>query len=76
MDNTDNENMKCLRCDSEMVTAELLTGMYSYQPVVRRTRKGALSAPVQSGVECLVCRSCGYIELRATEPQKLKFRTE
>ena len=75
MENNENENMKCLRCGEEMVTANLL--MYpASQPVVQRTRKGLLSAPVQSGTQCLVCIKCGYIELRATQPHKLKFRTE
>ncbi|MBQ8966162.1 hypothetical protein [Ruminococcus sp.] len=75
MENTNNENLKCLRCGEEMVTAELLMYLAS-QPVVQRTRKGVLSAPVQSATQCYVCRNCGYIELRAKEPHKLKFRTE
>ena len=76
MEKNDNDNIKCLRCENEMVTANLLTYHSSQQPIVQRTRKGILSAPVQSGVKCLVCQKCGYIELRAEEPQKLKFRTE
>ena len=75
MEKNDNDNIKCLRCENEMVTANLLT-YPSWQPIVQRTRKGILSAPVQSGVKCLVCQKCGYIELSAEEPQKLKFRTE
>ncbi|EXM39544.1 hypothetical protein [Ruminococcus albus] len=76
MNDTDNNNnIKCLRCGTDMVEANFETYMCS-QPIVKRTRKGILSAPVQSGVNCLVCRKCGYIELRAAEPHKLKFRTE
>jgi rubrerythrin len=74
-DNDNDNNIKCLRCGTDMVEANFETYM-SAQPIVKRTRKGILSAPVQSGVNCLVCRKCGYIELRATEPHKLKFRTE
>ena len=76
-DNDNNNNIKCLRCGTEMVEAIFETYTYiGSQPIVKRTRKGILSAPVQSGVNCLVCRKCGYIELRAAEPHKLKFRTE
>ena len=76
MNDTDNNNnIKCLRCGTDMVEANFETYMSS-QPIVKRTRKGILSAPVQSAVKCLVCRKCGYIELRAAEPHKLKFRTE
>ena len=75
MEQADNNNIKCLRCETQMVEAELLTYMAT-QPIVQRTRKGVLSAPVQSGVKCLVCQNCGYIELRAKGPHKLKFRTE
>ena len=74
-ENDNDNNIKCLRCGNEMVEANFLTYM-STQPIVQRTRKGVLSAPVQSAVKCLVCQNCGYIELRATEPKKLKFRTE
>ena len=76
MSDSDNDNnIKCLRCGTEMVEANFVTYMCS-QPIVQRTRKGVLSAPVQSGTKCMVCQNCGYIELRATEPHKLKFRTE
>ena len=76
MSDSDNDNnVNCLRCGTEMVEAYFMTYMSS-QPIVQRVRKGALSAPVQSVVKCMVCQNCGYIELRAKEPQKLKFRTE
>ncbi len=63
--------MKCIKCDTEMVMAEL-TGNNIYPVLLRNKRKGLLDAEKNIDVLCHVCPECGYIELYAKTPQMLK----
>lgn len=63
--------MKCVKCDSEMIQAEI-TGNNIYPLILKNKRKGILASTIRTDVLCYVCPECGYIELYAREPKKLK----
>lgn len=63
--------MKCTKCDTEMVMA-VLTGNNIYPVLLKNKRKRLLDAEKMVEVSCYVCPECGYIELYAKEPQKIK----
>lgn len=64
--------MKCEKCDTEMVLAELFGAGYPSSIFVRAKKKGFFDTEKRSGVKCFVCPECGKIELYAEEPKKFK----
>ncbi|WP_052301852.1 hypothetical protein [Butyrivibrio proteoclasticus] len=66
------ENMKCIHCDTEMITANMDTGMtvgsYFY---LWNKEKGIFNSRKTTTVKVYVCPDCGYIELRAEKPENL-----
>ncbi len=63
--------MKCTKCDTEMVLAEL-TGNNIYPVILKNKRKGLLDLEKKIEVLCYACPECGYIELYAKDPKMLK----
>ena len=63
--------MKCAKCDTEMVMAELI-GNNIYPVLLKNKRKGFWDLEKRDEVLCYVCPECGYIELYAKEPKKFK----
>lgn len=64
--------MKCNKCEAEMFTAKL-TGNTLYPLVLTNKKKGILETEKRCDVLCYVCPDCGYIELYAENPPKLKL---
>ena len=69
---TGTKNMKCIHCDTEMITANMDTGVtvgsYFY---LWNKKKGIFDSNRTSTVKVFVCPDCGYIELRADKPGSL-----
>lgn len=63
--------MKCVKCDSEMIQAEL-TGNNIYPLILKNKKSSILDSEKRMDVLCHVCPDCGYIELYAKDPKKLK----
>ena len=55
-----------------MFTAKL-TGNTLYPLILTNKKKGILECEKRSDVICYVCPNCGYIELYAENPKKLKL---
>jgi predicted nucleic-acid-binding Zn-ribbon protein len=68
---TGEKMMKCVKCDSEMIQAEL-TGNNMYPLILKNKKKGIFDSEMRMDVLCYVCPECGYIELYAKDPKKLK----
>lgn len=67
--------MECSKCGAAMLTAQFRTGAHTVPPyLVRKRGKGAFEPERSCGVDCLVCPSCGKIELYAQDAQKLLFQ--
>ena len=64
--------MKCSKCSEEMFHAQL-TGNTLYPVLLTNKKKGFMESEKRSAVLCYVCPKCGYIELYAEEPKKLKI---
>lgn len=66
---------KCDKCDVEMFTADICSIFPSPAPLILRKRnKGFFETECRSELECYVCPECGYIELYAKEPKKIRGR--
>ena len=63
--------MNCVKCECEMIQAEL-TGNNIYPLILKNKRNGILDSEKRTDVICYVCPECGYIELYAKDPQRLK----
>ncbi len=63
--------MKCVKCECEMIQAEL-TGNNIYPLFLKNKRNGIIDSEKRADVICYVCPECGYIELYAKDPKKLK----
>ena len=67
--------MKCIHCDTEMITANMDTGMtvgsYFY---LWNKEKGIFNSRKTATVKVYVCPECGYIELRAEKPKDLVLK--
>ena len=63
--------VKCVKCDSEMIQA-VLTGNNIYPLFLKNKRNGIIDSEKRADVICYVCPECGYIELYAKDPKKLK----
>ena len=64
--------MKCEKCDAEMFRANL-TGNAMFPALLTNKKKGLCEMERRSAVLCYVCPMCGYIELYAEDPKKLKI---
>ena len=64
--------MRCSKCDIEMFSAKL-TGNTLYPLILTNKKKGILETEKRSDVLCYVCPDCGYIELYAENPKKLRL---
>lgn len=65
--------MKCIKCGEEMFRAQLTDGASLCPVRLTNKKKGFLEPEKRSAVLCYVCPKCGYLELYAEEPQKLKL---
>ena len=54
-----------------MIQAEL-TGNNIYPLILKNKRNGILDSEKRTDVICYVCPECGYIELYAKDPKRLK----
>ena len=63
--------MKCTKCDTEMFHANL-TGNGIYSLILTSKKKSIWESDKSCNALCYVCPKCGYIELYAENPQKLK----
>ena len=63
--------MECLRCKAEMFPAKL--SAYPGEPYLMNKKPGLLEPEKRSRIGCFVCPACGYVELKAEEPSKLKL---
>ena len=64
--------MKCIHCDTEMITANMDTGITTGSLFcLWNKEKGLFNSRKQSAVKVYVCPECGYIELRADKPKIL-----
>ena len=67
--------MKCIHCDTEMITANMDTGMtvgsYFY---LWNKEKGIFNSRKTATGKVYVCPECGYIELRAEKPKDLVLK--
>lgn len=64
--------MKCIHCDTEMITANMETEIPSGSVFfLWNKKKGILNPMRKSPVIVYVCPECGYIELRADKPKIL-----
>ena len=64
--------MKCEKCGTEMVLAEMIGEGFPSFMFVRTKKKGFFETEKKSAVKCFVCPDCGKIELYAEDPKKLK----
>ena len=64
--------MRCSKCDTEMFQANL-TGNTLFPLLLTNKKKGVFESEKRSAVLCYVCPKCGYIELYAENPEKLKL---
>ena len=66
--------MKCIRCESEMITAKLAVetgaapGLWFY---LWNKEKGIWNSKKKTEVATSVCPECGFVELRAEKPKDL-----
>ncbi len=65
--------MECLRCKEEMFTAKLCGDMYETGIYLKNKKKGIFETAKTSSVTCYVCPKCGYVELKADEPKKIRL---
>lgn len=63
--------MKCVKCNAEMKNVDL-HGFAGSFPYLAFKEKHLIGEEKRSGVDCLVCPDCGYIELRAKNPEAFK----
>ena len=63
--------MECAKCGASMTAAQFCTGGIGSQPYLMRKRKGAFESEHRCGVDCFVCLTCGNVEFRAQDVQKL-----
>lgn len=63
--------MNCTKCNAEMKTVTI-AGTMGTPFYLRHKPSGFLSAEKRSGIECYVCPDCGYIELKAVNPEVFK----
>lgn len=66
------ETMECLRCKADMFKAHLKGDAVGTGVYLTNKKKGIPESEKISAVTCYVCPECGYIELHADEPAKLK----
>lgn len=64
--------MRCNKCDTEMFNAKL-TASNLYPVILANKKKGIFEPSEKCDVLCYVCPKCGYIELYAEKPEKLKI---
>ncbi|MBQ7944975.1 MAG: hypothetical protein IJ326_13060 [Lachnospiraceae bacterium] len=64
--------MECLRCKEEMFNAKLCGDAYGTGLFLRSKKKGMFEMAKDSTVSCYVCPECGYVELKADEPKKIR----
>ena len=71
------KNMKCIHCDTEMITANMDTGItvgsYFY---LWNKEKGIFNSRKTSAIKVYVCPECGYVELRAEKPKNLVIKNK
>lgn len=64
--------MECIKCNSDMKNVTM-SGSISAMPVyLSFKKKGIFETQKQSIAECYVCPQCGYVELRAKNPEVFK----
>ncbi|MBD5134434.1 MAG: hypothetical protein HDT39_00515 [Lachnospiraceae bacterium] len=62
--------MECIKCNTNMKSVTMYGGV---MPVyLEFKKKGILETEKRSMVECYVCPQCGYIELKAKNPEVFK----
>lgn len=65
--------MECMRCKVEMFDAKFKADTFGTGAYLTNKKKGLLESEKQCTVSCYVCPKCGYVELHADEPEKLKL---
>ena len=65
--------MDCFRCKEEMFNAKLKGDVIGTVVYLTNRKKGLWETEKSSTVLCYVCSKCGYIELVAENPKKLKI---
>lgn len=63
--------MECMKCQTAMLTANLVTAPHRVPLYLYRKKKGLFESEKTSAVTCYVCPHCGYIELNADDPKNL-----
>ena len=64
--------MNCEKCDTAMFQANMVDGGHMGLPILLTSiKKGLLDPQKASSLKCLVCPSCGKIELYADDPQTI-----
>ncbi len=64
--------MKCLRCEADMFPAIMTGNVKSLELHLTDRKYGLFETENQCDITCYVCPACGYIELNANDPQKIK----
>ncbi|MCQ2542474.1 MAG: hypothetical protein MJ112_09275 [Lachnospiraceae bacterium] len=62
--------MKCIKCETEMTKALLLTNPAGAIVAVNKN-KNILESPKVTQISCYVCSKCGYVELQADDPKNI-----
>lgn len=65
--------MECLRCKEVMFTAKLCGDAYGTGMYLKNKKEGMFATEKTSTVTCYVCPECGYVELKADEPKKIRL---
>ncbi len=63
--------MECLRCKEEMYEANFVGDHLGMLPYITNKKKSLFEAERRSNVVCMVCKNCGYIELKASDAKKV-----
>lgn len=60
--------MQCFKCKADMKVVKLIGDVTGMPVYIANKKKGILNPETRSNVECFVCPQCGYIELKAEQP--------
>ncbi|MBR4953891.1 MAG: hypothetical protein IKZ30_05170 [Oscillospiraceae bacterium] len=64
--------MECMKCKAQMFNATLVGDTMGAASVfLRNKKKGIFESEKRCKVECFVCPSCGYVELKAENPKSI-----
>ena len=65
--------MNCMKCKTEMFSAKLCADTFGMGAYLTNKKKGLLESEKQCAIKCFVCPNCGYVELQADEPKKIRI---